>query len=167
MPIKEQEIFNIIDRIRDHYHNNIYNRYIRKAFILMKIPRETQDALDHFTEKTDYYKLQGYQYKELYEQIFAAATFVHHAKQEVMPKIKSILAGGSETVLSRQSGDTDRDRILREMAINNFSSNLGIFSDMINELYIKTANLDKEEHVGRKPVYERMPELKEIGQLLI
>ena len=53
------------------------------------------------------------------------------------------------------------------MAINNFPANLGVFSDLINELYVKTVQQDKADHPGVRPVYERMPELKEIGRLLI
>ncbi len=167
MPIKDEEILELIDKIKDHYHNNINNRFIRKALIHLKLPREDWEALERFTEKTDYYKIQGYRYKELYEQIHGAASFVAHAKTDVLPQIKTLLSGGAETILSRQRGGTDSDRILRSMAINNFSANLGIFADMLNELYIKIVHMDKEDHKGSKPIYERMPELREIGQLLV
>ncbi len=167
MPIKDQEIMQIIENIRDHYQKNINNRYIRKAFMHIEIPKEASEGLERLTEKNDYYKIQGYHYKELYEQIHAAATFVYHAKQEILPGIKTYLAGGSDTVFSRKSVETERDRVLRDMAINNLKSNLGIFADMLNELYIKVVNSDKEDHPGSKPIYTRMPELKEIGQLLV
>jgi hypothetical protein len=52
------------------------------------------------------------------------------------------------------------------MAINNFSANLGVLSDMVHELYVKVVESDKKDHAGQKPIFERMPELKEIGQLL-
>ncbi|GAG91139.1 unnamed protein product, partial [marine sediment metagenome] len=54
--------------------------------------------------------------------------------------MKSLLSGGSETILSRQR-DGGSDLILRKMAINNFGTNLNIFADIINELYIKTVAL--------------------------
>jgi hypothetical protein len=57
--------------------------------------------------------------------------------------------------------------ILRKMAIDNFGANLSIFADITNELYVKTVALDKEEHQGQRAVYERIDELKEVGQLLI
>lgn len=166
MPIRDQAIFQKIDTIRDHYHNNINNRYVRKALMMLNIPREVWDGLERFTEVTDYYKIQGYGYKELYEQIHAAAAFVYHARQEILPNIKTFFQGGLETVFSKQRADADRDRILREMAINNFPSNLGVFADMINELYVMTVNLDKADHQNTKPVFERMSELREIGKLL-
>jgi hypothetical protein len=167
MSVRDEQVFKIIEKIRTHYQSNLNNRFTRKALLLMKVPRGTWDAIARLTEKSDIYKVQGYQYKELYEMIYAAALFVHHAKVEVTPRLKSVLAGGTDTIFSRQERSTDKDRILLEMAINNFPANVGVFADLVNELYMKAAALDKEEHVGEKPVYERMPETKELGRLLI
>jgi len=131
----------------------------------MQMSRAAWETLERFTDKSDYYKVQGYQFQEIYEYIHAAANFVYHARREVLPNLKSLLSEGSETILSRQSGGSDL--ILRKMAIDNFGANLSIFADIINELYIKTVALDKEEHQERRAVYERIDELKEVGQLLI
>ena len=163
--VRNEEIFKIVEKIRDHYHTNLNNRYVRKALLLMKVPRGTWDAIARLTEKTDFYKIQGYPYKDLYEQIHAAATFVHHAKLEVAPRLRELLSSGTETVFSREKGG--EDKVLLEMAINNFPANLGVFSDMIDSLYVKTVEQDKADHPNVRPVYERMPELKEIGRLLI
>jgi hypothetical protein len=163
--LRNEEIFKIVEKIRDHYHTNLNNRYVRKALLLMKVPRGTWDAIARLTEKTDFYKIQGYPYKDLYEQIHAAATFVHHAKLEVAPRLRELLSSGTETVFSREKGG--EDKVLLEMAINNFPANLGVFSDMIDSLYVKTVEQDKADHPNVRPVYERMPELKEIGRLLI
>ena len=165
--LRNEAVFKVVEKIRNHYHNNLNNRYIRKALLLMKVPRGTWDAIARLTEKSDLYKIQGYPYNELYEQIYAAATFVHHAKIEVAPRLRSLLAGGTETVFSRKKSESDKDRILLDMAINNFPANLGVFSDLINELYVKAVEQDKADHPKEKPVYERMPELKELGRLLI
>jgi hypothetical protein len=163
--VRNQEIFKIVEKIREHYHTNLNNQYIRKALLLMKVPRGTWDAIARLTEKSDFYKIQGYPYKELYEQIYAAATFVHHAKIEVTPNLKQLVSGGTDTVFSR--GKPGEDRILLDMAITNFPANLGVFSDLINSLYVKTVEQDKADHPNVRPIYERMPELKEIGRLLI
>jgi hypothetical protein len=163
--VRNEEIFKIVEKIRDHYHTNLNNRYIRKALLLMKVPRGTWDAIARLTEKTDFYKIQGYPYKELYEQIHAAATFVHHAKLEVAPHLRELLSRGTGTVFSREKGG--EDKVLLEMAINNFPANLGVFSDLIDNLYVKTVEQDRADHPDVRPVFERMPELKEIGRLLI
>src|SRR4030042_799710 len=98
MSTRDEELFKIIEKLQNHYHNNLTNRFIRKALLLMKVPTGTWDALGRLTEKSDYYKIQGYQLKELYDQIYAAATFVYHAKTDVMPRAKSLLGDGSSTV---------------------------------------------------------------------
>lgn len=167
MSVRDEQVFKIVEKIQNHYQSNLNNRFTRKALLLMKVPRGTWDAIARLTEKSDIYKVQGYQYKELYEMIYGAAQFVHQARIEVIPRLKSLLAGGSDTIFSRQQGPSDKDRILQEMAIDNFPANLGVFADLVNELFTKTAALDKEEHVGEKPIYERMPETKELGRLLI
>lgn len=167
MAIRDQELFKLIEKIQDHYHNNINNRFVRKALLYLMIPRETRTALENLTQKTDEYKIRGYQYDELYQQILAAATFIYHVKREIQPKLKGMLAGGGETVFSRSAGASPQEQILREMAISNFPANLGVLADLINELYLKTVALDKEEHAGRHPAYEKIPELKELGRLLV
>ena len=77
------------------------------------------------------------------------------------------MAGGTETIFSRQKSDDARDGVLLQMAIDNFPANLGVFSDLINELYLQAVEIDKQDHPNEKPVYERMPELKDLGKLLI
>ena len=62
---------------------------------------------------------------------------------------------------------TETDKVLREMAVNNFGPNLKILADKLNELYVKVAALDKES-AGQKPaVYTTITELREIGRYLI
>jgi hypothetical protein len=155
--IKDPEIFKIIERLGDHYQNNISNRFIRKVLVLLDLPQSEWDRIDSLTTKSEYYKNQGFQFEELYEIVIAAAHFVHQARTKMLPNLKSIIA---------QSG-TDTDRVLREMAAQNFPVNLGIFSDQINELYMKTTSLDREAHERKRPVYERIPELKDIGKYLV
>ena len=167
MPIKDNEIFGLIERVSVHFQNNLNNRYMHKALISMKLSRTAWDHLERLTGKIDNYKLQGYDLHELYDQIHSAAQFVHHARAEVLPNIRSLLGGGAHTFLAREAGRPETDRVLREMAVNNFSANLGILADLVNELYVKTVGLDKATHPKGTPIYQRMPEMKEIGQLLV
>jgi hypothetical protein len=167
IPIKDGDILALIDKMNDHFKNNITNRFLRKALLVMEIPQSIWDTLEGMADKESYGKLEGYKFHELYEYILAAATFIHHAKKEVKPRLKTLLSTGSSTVLSRNGPETNKDRILREMAISNFGSNLGIFCDLVNELYMKTVALDKVTHKNTKCVYEKNPELQQIGQFLV
>jgi len=53
------------------------------------------------------------------------------------------------------------------MAINNFSSNLQLLADLLNELYIKLVDLDKQASGGHAPLYTQIPELQDIGRQLV
>jgi hypothetical protein len=89
--------------------------------------------------------------------VLAAAHFIHEARVKMVPNIRGMLAHGS----------TDQDRVLRDMAAQNFGVNLAILSDLINELYLRTTALDKTAHEKKRPVYESIPELKDLGKLLV
>ncbi len=157
MTIKDPDIFRIIEKIGDHYHNNVANRFVRKALVMLELPQSEWDRLENLTAKTEYYKQQGFQFDELYDMVLASAHFIHQARTKMVPNLKGILSQGS----------TDADRVLREMAAQNFPVNLAIFSDLVNELYMKTTGLDRAAHENKKPVYEKIPELKDLGRLLV
>jgi hypothetical protein len=53
------------------------------------------------------------------------------------------------------------------MAVNNFGSNLQVFADLVNELYVCLVDLDTKEAKGRRPQFMSIPELNDVGRLLI
>jgi hypothetical protein len=116
------------------------------------------DTLEVLTEKLDQYRYQGFDVDELYRQIIAAARFISLIRRELAPGLRNRIA------VTQASGP---DKVMRDMAVNNFNSNLQVFADLINELYINLVELDKAEAKGRMPIYARMPELRDIGNELI
>jgi hypothetical protein len=167
MLVKDNDINNIIVKINDHFKNNITNRFLRKALLLMEVPQSIWDKLDNLQEKSIYGKVDGFQLQELYEIIIAAATFLHHAKIDIQPRLRNIVSSGSYS--GKGGKEPEGDKILRDMAISNFNSNLGIFADMINELYMKAIAIDKEANKNKNKtcMYEKIPELKQVGQYLV
>ncbi len=69
----------------------------------------------------------------------------------------SLLHGGRQNT---------QDRVLRDMAVNNFGPNLNILADKIGDLYSKAVALDKEAAGRAGPAYARVPELSELGRYL-
>jgi hypothetical protein len=168
VPIKDPDIFKLIEKISEHYQNNISNRFVRKALMVLDLQQSQWEKIEHLTSNSDYYKDQGFQFDELYEMIIAAAHFIYEARVRIVPNARSVFSRGGESFMAKkQGGAPDQDRVLRDMAAQNFPVNLGIFSDLINELYMKTTSLDRIAHEKKKPVYERMPELKDIGRYLV
>ncbi|MBN2049161.1 MAG: hypothetical protein JW760_01850 [Spirochaetales bacterium] len=158
MPIKEQEIFGSIEAIGDHFRLNIFNRHLRNILLHMPLDKGVWDNVEKLIEISDYTRLQGYRYDELYEQIYSMAVFISQVRKTVLPGLK----GGSSSAAA-----SDRDKILRDMAVSNLGSNLGILADKINELFLKVIELDKQEHPTGKKEYDRIPELAELGRLLV
>jgi hypothetical protein len=167
VPIKDPDIFKLIERISEHYQSNISNRFVRKALMVLDLQQSQWEKLENLTGNSDYYRAQGYQFDELYEMIIAAAHFIYQARLRILPNARAVIGQGGDSFMARKQGGPDQDRVLRDMAAQNFPVNLGIFSDLVNELYMKTTNLDRIAHEKKKPVYEKIPELKEIGRYLV
>jgi hypothetical protein len=158
--VKDPDVFRIVEKIGDHFQKNVSNRFIRKALVVLELQQSEWDRLENLTIKTEYYLQQGFQFDELYEMVLASAHFIHEARVKMLPNLKGILSQGS----------TDQERVLRDMAAQNFPVNLAILSDLINELYLKVTELDRAAHDKKdkkRPVYETITELKDLGRLLV
>ncbi len=164
MQVKDEEVFGLIDEMGNHFQANLNNRYLRQAIMSMVVDRQSWNLIEQFTEKSSYYRLQGYHLDELYDRILAMARFVHFGRREIQPHLRSLLSRlGSPAGIS-MSGN---DRVLREMSLNNFSSNLNILADMIDRLFQKVVAIDMQMHRHGVPAYKRVKELSELGRYLV
>lgn len=159
MQVKDSDIARLIERLGDHYRTNISNRYVRPALLHLTLENQAWDLIENLTEKSEQFRYQGFHLDELYRQIAAAARFVFLARRELAPTLRNRLGATMK--------GNDSDRVLRDMAINNFSSNLQLFADLLNELFVKLVDLDKQESAGKVPLYLQMPELQDIGRQLV
>jgi hypothetical protein len=158
MQIQDPQIIRLIERIGDHYRTNISNRFIRPALLQLPLENQSWDLIEVLIEKVDQFRYQGYHLDELYRQIAAAARFVALARKELVPGLRS---------RQDNSGVSGSDKVLRDMAVNNFASNLQLFADLLNELFIKLVDIDKQDSKGHMPLYVQLPELQEIGRQLV
>ena len=156
--VKDAHIFRLIERIGEHYRTNISNRFIRTTLLQLPLEKQAWDLIEILTEKFEQYRYQGFHLDELYRQIIATARFVSVTRRDLVPTLRNRLSSG---------GSTGPDKVLRDMAVNNFGSNLQIFADLVNELFVNLVELDKVQAKGRRPLYMNIPELKDIGRLLI
>jgi hypothetical protein len=152
--IKDNDVFQLIDKIADHYVQNVSNQHVRKAFSNLPISNTTWELIEDLTGKKSYRRAQGYSYQELYERIHAAASFVATLRTHLVPNLRDLVSrapAGQEVVV--------------KMVVANFPTNLSILADMLNDLYLRTIALDRDEN--SPPYYESRPEMSQIGQLLI
>jgi hypothetical protein len=155
--VRDAQIIRLVERLGEHYRTNISNRFIRPALLQLPLEKQSWDLIEILTEKIEQYRYQGFHLDELYRQIIAAARFVSLTRRELAPSLRARLSGGS-------SGP---DKVLRDMAVNNFASNLQVFADLVNELYVTLVELDKADAKGRRPAYLSIPELQDIGRMLV
>ena len=155
--IRDAQIIRLVERIGEHYRTNISNRFIRPALLQLPLEKQSWDLIEILTEKIEQFRYQGFHLDELYRQIIAAARFVAVTRRDLVPTLRNRLSG---------SGSSS-DRVLRDMAVNNFASNLQVFADLVNELYVNLVELDKLDAKGRRPLYMSIPELQDIGRLLV
>jgi hypothetical protein len=157
MKVRDSQVNRLIERIGDHYKSNISNRFIRPALLQITLKNQTWDLLETFAEKNIQYQYQGYDLADLYRQVAAAARFVNLARRELVPSLRNRLS---------TAGTGNSDRVMRDMAINNFASNLQVFADLIIEMYDYLIDLDKANSKNKNPEYLSIPELHDVAGLL-
>jgi len=156
--IKDSQVIMQIERLGEHYRANISNRFLRPLLLQLQLDKNTWDQIDLLTEKAEMFRYQGYHFDELYRQIYACARLVEAARNNIIPSLRYKLG----------MLPTGPDKILREMAASNFGSNLQVFADALNELYILLVTRDKiSAPKNQPPVYTTIPELSNVGKFLI
>ena len=153
--VRDAQVIRLVERIGEHYRTNISNRFIRPALLQLPIEKQSWDQIEALTEKIEQYRYQGFHMDELYRQIMAAARFVAVVRRDLIHNLRN-----------RLSGSYGSDKVLRDMAVSNFTSNLQVFADLVNELFICLVDIDKASSKGRRPVYMSLPELQDVGRLL-
>jgi hypothetical protein len=158
LQIRDPQIVRQIERISEHYRNNIANRFIRPVLLQLPLEKQSWDLIELLTEKVGQFRYQGYLLDELYREISAAANFVALVRREIVPSLKKRV---------EKTGTSTSDKVLQDMAVNAFESNLRLFADLVYELYINLVALDKKNSHGFQPLYTQITELQNIGVLLV
>ncbi|GHV36195.1 hypothetical protein AGMMS49546_01060 [Spirochaetia bacterium] len=159
MQVRDYQVIRLVERIGEHYRANIANRFIRPVLLQLPLEKQAWDNIEILTEKLEQFRHQGFDLIELYQQVTALAHFVSLTRREIVPGLRNRI----NNIGSISSGS---DRVLRDMAVNNFSSNLQLFAEMVDELYHTLIELDAKNTKGRRPLYLQVPELQGVSGLL-
>ncbi|MDR2702580.1 MAG: hypothetical protein LBB72_09125 [Spirochaetaceae bacterium] len=154
MQIQDATISRLIERIGEHYRSNITNRFVRPALLQLSFDNQSWALMEDLTEKESSPTIH---LEEVYRQITAAARFVAVVRRD-LPDLRSRVS---------RADPSAPDKVLREMAVKNFGANLQVFADLVNELFIKLVEIDKSNSKGAATLYSRMPELSNVGRLLV
>ena len=148
----------MIKQLVDHYHTNISNRFIRPALLQLPFDEILWGQIESLTERYNQVGYQGYHIDDLYRQIAALGKLVYAVRREIAPSLRYRLGNNFSD---------KTDKLYRDMAINNFSSNLQIFAGLIMELYNKLVELDTMASKGKRPLYKQYAELNDIQDMLM
>ena len=158
MIIRDPAIPEIVLKIADHYNTNIATRFLRPYLAGILADSDLSRRISDITDHPEAYTSQGIHIDELYLQIQALARFVYLVRTDILPNIRH-MAGPSTP--------GDSNKVFRDMAISNFASNMLVFADYVNELYVQTVQYDKEMSGNHRPVYMSIPGLEEVGRYLV
>jgi hypothetical protein len=156
--ITDDSIVRLIKQLVDHYRTNISNRFIRPALLQLPFDEILWNHIESLTERFDQLSYQGFNIEDLYRQMSALTKFVYAVRREIAPSLRYRL--GNNYV-------DKTDKLLRDLAINNFSSNLQVFAGLLFELYNKLVEVDTADAKGKRPIYKQYPELEDIEEKLM
>jgi hypothetical protein len=149
--VQDPVILQMVERLGEHYRANIDTRFIRNALLQLPLEKKQWDLIEDLTNANQP-RFQGFMLSTLYRQLAAVAKLISLARRDLVPNIRNRVA-----VLGSSSGP---ERILRDMAVNAFGTNMDIFMQMTNQIFAALVELDKADRKnGRRPLYTQMPEL--------
>ena len=150
MLVNDAAIVGLIEQISDHYQSNIASRYIRPLLLQLPIDKEALDAVETFVGNVEHFQYQGFALEDIYRQIIAFTHFIDVTHRQLLPGLKN-----------RAAGLSGPDKVLRNMAVNTFPSNLALLAEKTSLLLTKLREFDdKKTKGGLQPVYTRFPEIQ-------
>ena len=158
--ITDESIVRLIKQLVDHYRSNISNRFIRPVLLQVQFDDLLWNQIESLTERFDQLAYQGYDIENLYRQICALGQFVYTVREEVAPTLKYRIVGNNYA--------DKTEKVLRDMAVHNFSANVQVLGELIYELYNKLVNIDTAATAkGKRPIYTQYAELENIEEKLL
>jgi hypothetical protein len=157
MLITDPNIIGQIEFIITHFKTNITNWLMRPVLLHLPIDKQIWDEIDAFTNRDKQLEFQGIPLEELYRHLFSISTFVAAVRRDLPSVIRRC----------RSIEYSESDKVYRNMAVNNFSSNIKVLADQLNDLYCKAVELDKlYVEKDQQPLYLSVPAYQEIGKML-
>ncbi|MDR1411089.1 MAG: hypothetical protein LBI91_02650 [Spirochaetaceae bacterium] len=152
--VQDPAILQMVEKLGEHYRANIDTRFIRTALLQIPLDKNQWDLVEDLT-KEDQLRFQGYVLENLYRELAATARLVSLARRNLIPNIRNRV--------SLSGSGSGSDRILRDMAVNAFGTNVDILEKMVKEIFAALVQMDKaDQKHGRRPLYSQMPELADL-----
>lgn len=156
--MRDPVILQMVEKLGEHYRVNIDTRFIRNALLQVPLEKSQWDLIEDLTSANQFH-FQGFMLDILYRQLAASAKLVFLARRDLVPNIRNRVS-----IMGSSSGP---ERIIRDMAVNTFGTNIEIFAQMVNQIFAALVEMDKADRKnGRRPLYTQMPELVDLLKTL-
>ena len=159
MLTRNSDIQSLVERLSEHYRQNVASLYLRPAFFRLEVSRQDWDHIEAVAEKTALYRQQGWHLDELYACLVSLARFIQKARRQILPDARSVALGNLRDTAPNQ-------KIKAEMAAANFGSNLGVLASMILELFQRCKDEEAALAPGVVPAWKKEPGIGQLGELL-
>lgn len=159
MQIQSQELFQKLERLAEHYNNNVASPFVKAEFPTLTLSSQDWDEIELITVRQELFKHQGYHIDELYTKLLAIARLVKAARTQIG-------AGLKRRIAVRFAGRSASEKVMAEMSAANFLPNVKVLADQVLDLFLYAKKIDAEQHQGKAHVLATMPEVREIEALL-
>ena len=160
MIIKDNEIFEKVEELKNLYTNIMHNKSLRRRFLEASISKDTWINIDELFDNNHLYKINGYDLERIYLQIISLVYFFKIFKNEVVAFMKNMPARNIERM-------AQQDKMLFKMTLEAIDYNVNAFADLVMNLFHSATTADKKAHGQGKAIYESFPQLQDIMRSLV
>jgi len=89
MLVKDNETFEITEKLKNLYNNIVHNEIIRKRLLEASISKNTWVDIDELFDNNHVHQINGYDLERLYSQIIFLVSFLDKLKNDVVVSIKN------------------------------------------------------------------------------
>jgi len=159
MQIQNPELFQKLERLADHYNDNVASPYVKAEFPTLTLSTRDWDEIELITVRQELFKHQGYHLDELYLKLLALARLIRAARTQIG-------AGLKRRIAMRFASRTPSEKVMAEMSAANFLPNIKILADLVLDLYNYAKKLDAAQNDGKTRSLAAVPEARDIDNLL-
>ncbi len=160
MIIKDSEIFEKVEELKNLYTNIMHNQILRRRLFEVSISKDTWINIDELFDNNHLYKINGYDPERIYLQIISLVSFFKIFKNEVVVFMKNMPARNIERM-------AQHDKILFKMTLQAIDYNVNAFADLVMNLFHSVTTADKKAHGQGKAIYESFSQLQDTMRSLV
>ncbi len=159
MLLKDQKIFDAIEKLKERYHIFSSNNYIKSYLFEVDITKSDWMDIEDLLNANQYYDATGYDLDKLYDQILSFTKFLTRLERDVVPRMQNEVNARANT-LSKDN------RVIFKMTVNNAPGNVKTLEGLIKELFEGLKLLDRSAHGEERMRLRSKTYLKELEQKL-